>query len=90
MVGKGIVYDTGGLSIKACMCLGVQLAWQSTIPALLTACGALQGKEAMPGMKKDKGGAAAVLGAFEALVRLQVACMFGDTHVCQCNTLWVP
>lgn len=35
-VGKGIVYDTGGLSIK--------------------------GKTAMPGMKRDCGGAAAILG----------------------------
>lgn len=42
-VGKGIVYDTGGLSIK--------------------------GKSAMPGMKRDCGGAAAVLGAFYAAVR---------------------
>ena len=41
-VGKGIVYDTGGLSIK--------------------------GKTNMPGMKADMGGAAAVLGAFEAAV----------------------
>eukprot|EP01051_Picozoa_sp_SAG22_P007512 SAG22_NODE_531_length_9422_cov_86.532983_6_plen_511_part_00 len=41
-VGKGIVYDTGGLSIK--------------------------GKESMPGMKTDMGGAAAVLAAFEAAV----------------------
>ena len=39
-VGKGIVYDTGGLSIK--------------------------GKTGMPGMKSDMGGAAAVLGAFDA------------------------
>ena len=39
-VGKGIVYDTGGLSIK--------------------------GKTGMPGMKGDMGGAAAVLGAFQA------------------------
>ncbi|KAG8228663.1 hypothetical protein J437_LFUL008900 [Ladona fulva] len=39
-VGKGIVYDTGGLSIK--------------------------GKTAMPGMKRDCGGAAAILGAFSA------------------------
>ncbi|MCB9766454.1 MAG: leucyl aminopeptidase family protein [Alphaproteobacteria bacterium] len=39
-VGKGIVYDTGGLSIK--------------------------GKTTMPGMKCDMGGAAAVLGAFQA------------------------
>ncbi|XP_021916677.1 probable aminopeptidase NPEPL1 [Zootermopsis nevadensis] len=42
-VGKGIVYDTGGLSIKA--------------------------KTAMPGMKRDCGGAAAVLGAFYTAVR---------------------
>ncbi|XP_069676729.1 probable aminopeptidase NPEPL1 isoform X1 [Periplaneta americana] len=42
-VGKGIVYDTGGLSIKA--------------------------KTAMPGMKRDCGGAAGVLGAFYAAVR---------------------
>lgn len=43
-VGKGIVYDTGGLSIK--------------------------GKEHMPGMKGDMGGAAAVLGAFVAACKL--------------------
>uniref|UniRef100_A0A8C5QWG6 Aminopeptidase like 1 n=1 Tax=Leptobrachium leishanense TaxID=445787 RepID=A0A8C5QWG6_9ANUR len=42
-VGKGIVYDTGGLSIK--------------------------GKTTMPGMKRDCGGAAAVLGAFKAAVK---------------------
>jgi len=41
-VGKGIVYDTGGLSIK--------------------------GKTAMPGMKRDCGGAAAILAAFKATV----------------------
>jgi len=41
-VGKGIVYDTGGLSIK--------------------------GKTAMPGMKRDCGGAAAILGAFKVAV----------------------
>ena len=41
-MGKGIVYDTGGLSIKA--------------------------KTAMPGMKRDCGGAAAILGAFMAAV----------------------
>jgi len=45
-VGKGIVYDTGGLSLK--------------------------GKSDMPGMKVDMGGAAAVLTAFEAAVRLKV------------------
>jgi probable aminopeptidase NPEPL1 len=45
-VGKGIVYDTGGLSLKT--------------------------KEGMPGMKGDMGGAAAVLGAFAAAVRLGV------------------
>jgi len=42
-VGKGIVYDTGGLSIK--------------------------GKTAMPGMKRDCGGAAGVLGAFYVAVK---------------------
>lgn len=41
--GKGIVYDTGGLSIK--------------------------GKTSMPGMKRDCGGAAAILGAFTATVK---------------------
>ena len=41
-VGKGIVYDTGGLSLKT--------------------------KTGMPGMKTDMGGAAAVLGAFQAAV----------------------
>ncbi|KAA0160016.1 hypothetical protein FNF28_05596 [Cafeteria roenbergensis] len=41
LVGKGIVYDTGGLSIKS--------------------------KDGMPGMKRDMGGAAAVLGAFRTL-----------------------
>lgn len=42
-VGKGIVYDTGGLSIKT--------------------------KTSMPGMKRDCGGAAAILGAFYAIVK---------------------
>ncbi|KAL1493754.1 hypothetical protein ABEB36_009448 [Hypothenemus hampei] len=42
-VGKGIVYDTGGLSLK--------------------------GKTAMPGMKRDCGGAAGILGAFYAAVQ---------------------
>merc|ERR1711899_457366 len=42
-VGKGIVYDTGGLSIK--------------------------GKTAMPGMKRDCGGAAGILGAFYLAVK---------------------
>ncbi|XP_077284572.1 putative aminopeptidase NPEPL1 granny smith protein [Arctopsyche grandis] len=41
-VGKGIVYDTGGLSIKS--------------------------KTGMPGMKRDCGGAAAILGAFKVAV----------------------
>lgn len=45
-VGKGIVYDTGGLSLKD--------------------------KGSMPGMKGDMAGAAAVLCAFEAAVRLNV------------------
>ena len=47
MVGKGIIYDTGGLSLKS--------------------------KIGMPGMKFDMAGAAAVLCAFEACVRLQVS-----------------
>uniref|UniRef100_D4A3E2 Aminopeptidase-like 1 n=1 Tax=Rattus norvegicus TaxID=10116 RepID=D4A3E2_RAT len=51
-VGKGIVYDTGGLSIK--------------------------GKTTMPGMKRDCGGAAAILGAFRAAIKqgpsLPVSC----------------
>ncbi|XXQ31699.1 Cytosol aminopeptidase domain-containing protein [Plasmodiophora brassicae] len=42
-VGKGIVYDTGGLSIKP--------------------------RDAMIGMKRDMGGAAAILFAFEVLVK---------------------
>jgi len=42
-VGKGIVYDTGGLSIKS--------------------------KTGMPGMKRDCGGAAAILGAFYATIK---------------------
>merc|ERR1711970_173710 len=42
-VGKGIVYDTGGLSIK--------------------------GNTAMPGMKRDCGSAAAILGAFSVAVK---------------------
>ncbi|XP_067887338.1 probable aminopeptidase NPEPL1 [Heterodontus francisci] len=42
-VGKGIVYNTGGLSIKSKLC--------------------------MPGMKRECGGAAAVLGAFRAAVK---------------------
>jgi len=43
LVGKGIVYDTGGLSIK--------------------------GKDMMPGMKRDMGGAAAIFHAFVAAVK---------------------
>ncbi len=45
-VGKGIVYDTGGLTLKS--------------------------KTGMPGMKGDMAGAAAVLGAFIAAVRLKI------------------
>lgn len=44
LCGKGIVYDSGGLSIK--------------------------GKTAMPGMKRDMGGSATVLGAWQSIVRL--------------------
>jgi probable aminopeptidase NPEPL1 len=45
-VGKGITYDTGGLSLKT--------------------------KTGMPGMKTDMGGAAAVLAAFETVVRMRL------------------
>lgn len=45
-IGKGITYDTGGLSLKT--------------------------KTGMPGMKTDMGGAAAVLAAFDAAVRMKV------------------
>jgi len=55
LVGKGIVYDTGGLSIK--------------------------GKDHMPGMKIDMGGAAGVLGAFSAAVRGGFA---GNLHCLLC------
>ena len=51
LVGKGIVYDTGGLSLKP--------------------------KDGMPGMKADCGGAAALLGAFEAACSIGT----GDTSV---------
>eukprot|EP00041_Stephanoeca_diplocostata_P012044 m.200332 g.200332 ORF g.200332 m.200332 type:complete len:549 (-) comp18787_c0_seq2:167-1813(-) len=44
-VGKGIVYDTGGLSIKS--------------------------KTGMPGMKRDMGGAAAIMEAFFAVTAIQ-------------------
>ncbi|CAN0170612.1 unnamed protein product [Ectocarpus sp. 4 AP-2014] len=50
-VGKGIIYDTGGLSIKT--------------------------KTGMPGMKRDMGGAAAILGAFQAAVKAQMAAAGG-------------
>mmetsp|Transcript_32942 Transcript_32942/g.72338 ORF Transcript_32942/g.72338 Transcript_32942/m.72338 type:complete len:561 (-) Transcript_32942:992-2674(-) len=51
LVGKGIVYDTGGLALKS--------------------------KTGMCGMKADMGGAAALLGAFEAAVAIGT----GDTAV---------
>ena len=46
LVGKGIVYDTGGMQIKT--------------------------KTGMPGMKRDMGGAAAVLNGFAAAVKAGV------------------
>ncbi len=46
LVGKGVVFDTGGLSLKPT-------------------------KDSMDHMKADMAGAAAVVGAFEALVRLE-------------------
>ncbi|BET02358.1 Cytosol aminopeptidase family, catalytic domain [Nesidiocoris tenuis] len=47
-VGKGIVYDTGGLSLKT--------------------------KTTMPGMKRDCGGAAAILGAMYVAAELGMSC----------------
>ncbi len=47
LVGKGVVFDTGGLSLK-------------------------ETKDSMDRMKSDMAGAAAVVGAFEALARLEV------------------
>uniref|UniRef100_A0A0A9X7A7 Putative aminopeptidase NPEPL1 n=1 Tax=Lygus hesperus TaxID=30085 RepID=A0A0A9X7A7_LYGHE len=47
-VGKGIVYDTGGLSLKT--------------------------KTTMPGMKRDCGGAAAILGAMSVAAELGMTC----------------
>ena len=47
LVGKGVVFDTGGLSLK-------------------------DTKDSMDKMKADMAGAAAVVGAFEALARLEV------------------
>lgn len=58
MVGKGIVYDTGGLSIKS--------------------------STGMPGMKRDMGGAAAILGAFEALMASSQSTLSRPVHAILC------
>ena len=57
-MGKGIVYDTGGLSIKV--------------------------SGGMVGMKRDMGGSAAVLGAFEALAASKVAPDSTPIHALLC------
>ncbi|CAM9397706.1 unnamed protein product, partial [Sphacelaria rigidula] len=62
-VGKGIIYDTGGLSIKT--------------------------KTGMPGMKRDMGGAAAILAAFQAAVKCRIAATAGNETLLRrgCRTL---
>jgi leucyl aminopeptidase len=64
-VGKGIVYDTGGLSIKT--------------------------KTGMPGMKRDMGGAAAVLAGQRSL-SVRAACWTGArlfSAACVCLYVYV-
>ena len=81
-VGKGIVYDTGGLSIKVIVIvnvinIGSPLVFQNlnvdSIELMNDDFGSLyphlQGKTAMPGMKRDCVGAAGILGGFYAAVR---------------------
>mmetsp|Transcript_36257 Transcript_36257/g.71263 ORF Transcript_36257/g.71263 Transcript_36257/m.71263 type:complete len:536 (+) Transcript_36257:43-1650(+) len=61
LVGKGITYDTGGLSIK------------------------ISGN--MPGMKRDMGGAGALLGAWDAAVGSGVACPLHAVLCCAENAV---
>lgn len=63
-VGKGIVYDTGGLSIKTKVCSFFAYNFSGFV--LFTF---LSQKTGMPGMKRDCGGAAAILGAFKVAVQ---------------------
>ena len=64
LVGKGIVYDTGGLSIKI--------------------------SGGMVGMKRDMGGSAAILGAFEALVASRVTLDNTPIHALLCIGICSP
>jgi probable aminopeptidase NPEPL1 len=74
-VGKGIVYDTGGLSIKAKVRSFKRLLttlWLFTftmVKKTISICADFIVQTAMPGMKRDCGGAAGILGAFYAAVR---------------------
>nr|KAF6423243.1 aminopeptidase like 1 [Rousettus aegyptiacus] len=84
-VGKGIVYDTGGLSIKGKVTPEALLNWKGPLDfshyfLVLLESGPVTvgvswvlGHQAlqttMPGMKRDCGGAAAILGAFRAAVK---------------------
>ena len=64
-VGKGIVYDTGGLSIKGKVSVLVPFQFRVIVNSILPCF-----QTAMPGMKRDCGGAAGILGAFQAAVKL--------------------
>lgn len=85
-VGKGIVYDTGGLSIKGKVRLNfTQGLWHSKtmlqklgchhcfsfqVARAADACiNSSSHQTTMPGMKRDCGGAAAILGAFKATIK---------------------
>uniref|UniRef100_A0A3Q2I8G2 Aminopeptidase like 1 n=1 Tax=Equus caballus TaxID=9796 RepID=A0A3Q2I8G2_HORSE len=76
-VGKGIVYDTGGLSIKGKrkesrrLRLSLLENTHLTNGSFLCSVGArvTWHQTSMPGMKRDCGGAAAILGAFRAAVK---------------------
>ena len=73
-MGKGIVYDTGGLSIKVIKNIFGNRFWKlyysiHRIFSDLFSLFIIQGKTAMPGMKRDCGGAAGILGAFYAAVK---------------------
>lgn len=73
-VGKGIVYDTGGLSIKAkvrCLkrCTLTLQLFTFTMIYKNSLWTEFVVQTAMPGMKRDCGGAAGILGAFYTAVR---------------------
>lgn len=79
-VGKGIVYDTGGLSIKGKVRLAYKLnchhCFSFQVASVADACiNPDSHQTTMPGMKRDCGGAAAILGAFKATIK-QVGWLF--------------